>query len=708
MASPVPGKTAPRLFISYSHDSREHEDRVRAIADRLREDGIDAIIDQYDTAPSAGWPMWMDREIQKADFVALVCTETYLKRVEGRELPGKGRGVLWEATIIYNRLNAEDTTVQRFIPILLKGGTPSYIPWPARGVAHYQVDTDDGYEDFYRHLTAQPRHEKPGLGKLKSLPAIEPQSYPASLEGPTQQKAPTRLDRRNRLQMLKRVRLDWIDGVLKQSLYQVARIDLELQTKSDAVEQPLKAIVQTADQPSTVIPAGTAISQIFDDHGNALLILGAPGTGKTTLLLELAEQLLDRAEKDEEHPMPVVFNLSSWAVRRRPLHEWLITELNERSDVPKRVAQHWVETEQIIPLLDGLDEVSGHHRQACAEAINDFRRDHGLLPIAVCSRVADYESLATKLRLRTAITVQALTKLEIQHYLERIGELLHGLREALKKDPSLWELLETPLMLWVAMLAYRNAPAEFAVADTLEQRRTRLFANFVDAMFHRRSLNTRYTPKQAISWLCWLAATLEWRHHTVFYLEKLHEEWLRTPLLIALSIPLSMVPMWLATLVGIQLFKNGLGRSDEVFLLWSGGLIIGLPSIVIGLMSALRGNAIPSRKPNQETHISIRRALASGMISGIAAGLIAGLKAGLGAGLCSLMIFGGYPALRHLVIRLLLWRNRSAPLHYVRFLDYAVERLFLRKVGGGYIFTHRTLLEYFASLQEKPQSEPNW
>jgi hypothetical protein len=77
-------KAAPRLFISYSHDSAEHEDRVLALADRLRDDGIDALIDQYETAPPDGWPMWMDREIQRADFVAMVCTETYLRRVEGR------------------------------------------------------------------------------------------------------------------------------------------------------------------------------------------------------------------------------------------------------------------------------------------------------------------------------------------------------------------------------------------------------------------------------------------------------------------------------------------------------------------------------------------------------------------------------------------------------------------------------------------------
>lgn len=192
-------QTAPRLFISYSHDSAEHEDRVLAFADRLRHDGIDALIDQYDTAPPDGWPMWMDRQIQKADFVALVCTETYLRRVEGRELPGMGRGVLWEAKLIFNMLYPEDFNVQKFIPVLFAGGQSSYIPLPIRGSTYYRVDSAEGYEDFYRHLTGQPRHGKPALGKLKALPAIEPQSYPASLET-TQPKPPTSLDEHNRFQ----------------------------------------------------------------------------------------------------------------------------------------------------------------------------------------------------------------------------------------------------------------------------------------------------------------------------------------------------------------------------------------------------------------------------------------------------------------------------------------------------------------------------
>jgi hypothetical protein len=61
---------------------------------------------------------------------------------------------------------------------------------------------------------------------------------------------------------------------------------------------------------------------------------------------------------------------------------------------------------------------------------------------------------------------------------------------------------------------------------------------------------------------------------------------------------------------------------------------------------------------------------------------------------------GGAAYVQHFVLRLLLWCGRRVPSNYARFLDYAAERILLRKVGGGYIFIHRLLLEYFASLGE--------
>ena len=496
------------------------------MADRLRQDGIDAVIDQYDTAPPDGWPIWMDCEIRKADFIALACTETYLNRVEGRETPGKGRGVLWEAKLIFSYLYEGTGAVQRFIPILLDGQTATSVPRPLRDLTRYDVDAAEGYELFYRHLTGQPRVERPNLGTVRALPPIAAQSYPASLAFSTHS-VPAVHVRRYRLQLLNRVRSDWIDGFLNQSLYQVARIELGLHGDPGAVEQPLRTIVQGPDRPPEALAPGTSITKIFDERGSALLILGEPGTGKTTLLLELARDLLARAENDDTYPIAVVFNLSSWAARRRKLSDWLVDELNERSDVSKRLAQQWIDGEQIIPLLDGLDEVDAEHRKECTEAINVFRREHGLLPVAVCSRIADYEQLGTKLRLRSAVIVQLLARGEIEGYLSRIGQPAFALLTALERgDPTVWEVLQTPLMLWVCMLTYRDVPQEIPSAESVEHLRAMFLDEFVVAMFKRRSAKTRFSAERTVSILCDLARFLKRTNQSIFYLEDLSSDWL--------------------------------------------------------------------------------------------------------------------------------------------------------------------------------------
>lgn len=60
------------------------------------------------------------------------------------------------------------------------------------------------------------------------------------------------------------------------------------------------------------------------------------------------------------------------------------------------------------------------------------------------------------------------------------------------------------------------------------------------------------------------------------------------------------------------------------------------------------------------------------------------------------LTFGGYACLSHGSLRLVLWHVGALPLSTIRFLDYASERLLLRRVGGGYIFVHGLLQEYFA------------
>src|SRR6516164_11453529 len=113
----------PQVFISCSHDSAEHRDRVLELADRLRADGIGAVIDQYVQSPPEGWPAWCEAEIRKAAFVPIMCTETYLRRVDREEEPGKGHGVLWEARLIRQHLYNSGSVSSKFVPVLLTGGS---------------------------------------------------------------------------------------------------------------------------------------------------------------------------------------------------------------------------------------------------------------------------------------------------------------------------------------------------------------------------------------------------------------------------------------------------------------------------------------------------------------------------------------------------------------------------------------------------------
>ncbi|PSN10037.1 histidine kinase, partial [filamentous cyanobacterium CCP5] len=82
-----------------------------------------------------------------------------------------------------------------------------------------------------------------------------------------------------------------------------------------------------------------------------------------------------------------------------------------------------------------------------------------------------------------------------------------------------------------------------------------------------------------------------------------------------------------------------------------------------------------------------------GMVSGLVNGIILGLASGLIGAQNS-----GIVCIKHLVLRTLLWRSGVAPRNYAHFLDYATDRIFMQRVGGGYIFVHRLLLEHFASL----------
>ena len=112
----------------------------------------------------------MDREINKAQFVLMVCTEAYYRRVMGKEILGIGLGIAWEGTLIYNHIYNASSRNTKFIPVVFDAAYVKYIPTPAQGATRYCLRTPDDYEQLYSRLIGKPPAERPPLGKREALP----------------------------------------------------------------------------------------------------------------------------------------------------------------------------------------------------------------------------------------------------------------------------------------------------------------------------------------------------------------------------------------------------------------------------------------------------------------------------------------------------------------------------------------------------------
>ena len=156
--------TSPKVFVSYSHDSKKHIQQVVSFANRLRSDGIDCYIDQYVTSPSEGWPSWCLDQVLDSDFVLVVCTDEYFKRFSRKTKRGEGKGANWEGFIISQELYENECNNTKFYPIIFFQENVEYIPHILRAYSHYLVDNEEGYDNLYYLLIDQPPVEMPLLG----------------------------------------------------------------------------------------------------------------------------------------------------------------------------------------------------------------------------------------------------------------------------------------------------------------------------------------------------------------------------------------------------------------------------------------------------------------------------------------------------------------------------------------------------------------
>ena len=407
-------------------------------------------------------------------------------------------------------------------------------------------------------------------------------------------------------------------------------------------------------------------------------------------------------------------------------------ELLWQYQLPPNLSRAWLEESRFTLLLDGLDEVQAGVRDACIEAINTFLADYPA-EVVVCSRHQDYEQLQQRLNLRNALLIQTLTPEQIDTYLAQFGPYTTPLRHTIQHHPTWQTLATSPLMLNLMLLTYTDPDTPPPDLNNPHQQRHHLFNHYLHRVFQHRPLPAKsaYDQAQARHWLTYLAYNLQKHRQTIFYIGHLQPTWLSLPrqqrqysqldglsvgLIFGLSFGLSLSLIFglsvglSAGLIfglnfGLSLRQDEFGQLDEPQMQMQSnqdnasarqnvlktGLRVGLR---FGLLGGLLGGLIFG--------------LIGGLIFGPVEGLIFGLSVGLSFGLSFGLRtgpeeLGGRTVIQHYILRYLLARQGVLPYPFsarklVAYLDAMTARMLLRRVGGGWVFIHRYLLEHLAAL----------
>jgi hypothetical protein len=362
---------------------------------------------------------------------------------------------------------------------------------------------------------------------------------------------------RARSRYLKDLRLH-VENLLQESIHNARFLDLGV------TDCPVATAMPWLYKNSSSTQTFGTVSDALSAYENRLLLLGAPGSGKSTALLQIGLDLVAKAELDPTAAIPLIFNLSKFqfnlpakslvqrilGLRKVPsvadlkFDHWLIGELTSLYGVSRRIASRWVGEGKVAALLDGLDEVSDDRRADMVKLLNrTYVSDYRNSILIVCSRISEYLPLQddpeTLLQLRGAITLESLSPVQVDEYLKAADA--PGLAQAIGSDASLAELAQTPLTLSMMTLAFGGRAAkDIPSFPSLAEMRHYLIETFVSRMLQRKERRDRqipfdedtqknvkeedyrYSPQKACRYFCWLAIHLSLRMQTACSLSKLY------------------------------------------------------------------------------------------------------------------------------------------------------------------------------------------
>ncbi|OBQ33859.1 MAG: hypothetical protein AN487_19450 [Anabaena sp. CRKS33] len=280
------------------------------------------------------------------------------------------------------------------------------------------------------------------------------------------------------------------------------------------------------------------IADLYDISYNILLILGEPGSGKTTTLLRLAKNFVEQETSSQK--LVAIFDLTYWSNNKLSFHDWLVDQLYQWYRIERQIGKDWIKNEEMLLFFDGLDELNENERSSCVVAINNFSREYGIHKIIVCSRREQYKQIDKRLMQSYSVLIKPLVNDQIEKIInewEAKGKQLTNLRKLLNQNGNIVQTLaETPLILDV-MIELEELPV--INSSTLEDYCSILFDELIKVSFDRfykkqrkKALDKgekyekekeKYQQKDVVNWLTWLAKKMVNR---TFIISEIQPSWL--------------------------------------------------------------------------------------------------------------------------------------------------------------------------------------
>jgi len=159
-------KNEVKVAISYSWGIEEYENKVENLATQLRHNGVNSILDIWETSLGSSFTDYMEG-FTDCDYILVICTPEYKKKASASNNSDKITGVFYESKLMKNHFLEEGlNNKEKFIPILLGGSKKDSIPSWLYDSHYVDLTNNSNWDSEVLKLS------KHLLGKRPSAPAI--------------------------------------------------------------------------------------------------------------------------------------------------------------------------------------------------------------------------------------------------------------------------------------------------------------------------------------------------------------------------------------------------------------------------------------------------------------------------------------------------------------------------------------------------------